>query len=207
MSDVNKAGEELKEQEAKIKETVSKEYQEKLTAKDSEVKRLQDELDNAKLSLLDPKYISFLESERGSKQVIREVSKEVAEGDLSVAKIAELEQRLARTNTTLEQLVAVMEVKEVEAKYPDFNKFREDTTKVLETSNTSLTIEQAYKIAKQNVKDTKTDKEKEMDAKSGAEKPGTGGPREEEPPKSFKDKKLAGEDAWDKVMGSGKDSI
>lgn len=208
MSDVNnKAGEELKEQEAKIKDTVSKEFQGKLTAKDSEVRKLQDELDNAKLSLLDPEYISFLETKKGSAKVIDDASRQLKDGNLTPSKVAELEAKLNRVSVTMEQVLAVMELKEVEGKYKDFNTYRDDTTKVLETSTTPLTIEQAYKIAKQNRKDNKTDEEKEADINAGAEKPGGGGPREEDEPKVFKSKKEAGDDAWDKAIGKGKDSI
>ena len=206
MSDEQKkAGEESKD--ANKGDTVSKEFQEQLKAKNSEVTKLQEELDNAKLSLLDPEYIAYLETKKGSAKVIKDVSKELKDGHLSASRVEELEAKLNRVSVTMEQVLAVMELKEVEGKYKDFNTYRDDTTKVLETSTTPLTIEQAYKIAKQNRKDNKTDDEKELDARSGSEKPGSGGPRGEEEAKVFKDKKAAADDAWDKAIGRGKDSI
>jgi len=206
MSDESKKTDEgLKE--AKEKESASKEVQEQLKAKNSEVTKLQDELDNAKLSLLDPEYIAFLETKKGSAAIIADASKKLASGDVSVAELNSMKAQLNKVSITMEQVLAVMELKEVEGKYKDFQTYRDDTTKVLETSTTPLTIEQAYKIAKQNRKDSKTDKEKEDDINAGAEKPGGGGPREEEEPKVFKDKKEASDDAWDTVVGKGKDSL
>jgi len=206
MSDEQKkAGEELNE--AKEKDIKSKDEQEQLKLKDAEVIKLQEELDQAKLSLLDPKYIAFLETEKGSGKVIKDVSKELKDGKLSPERIEELETKLNRVSVTMEQVLAVMELKEVEGKYKDFGDYRDDTTKVLETSATPLTIEQAYKIAKQNRKDEKSVEEKEKDVKASAEKPGSGGPREEDTPKTFKSKYDAADDAWDKVVGKGKDIL
>jgi hypothetical protein len=206
MSELEKKADEGSK-EAKEKESASKEVQEQLKAKESELTKLRDELDNAKLSLLDPEYIAFLETKKGSSKVIDDAARQIKDGNMTPSKLSELEAKLNKVSVTMEQVLAVMELKEVEGKYKDFNTYRDDTTKVLETSTTPLTIEQAYKIAKQNRKDNKTDEEKEADFKSGSEKPGGGGPREEEPPKVFKDKKAAADDAWDKSIGKGKDSI
>lgn len=207
MSDEQKKANEEQKNEAKQAETKSVDYSAQLKDKDSEIKKLRDELDNAKLSLLDPDYISFRNSKK-STEAAKIVNKEMKEGGkMTEDRYSALEEKLNKLGTTLQNVLASMELQTVESKYKDFDQIREEVAKVLETSSTPLTIEQAYKIAKQNVREEKDEQEKKTDAKAASEKPSTKVPDEETSKKTFKDKKEAAEDAWEKAVGKGKDTI
>jgi hypothetical protein len=206
---------------------VPKEDYEKLG---NSVKELETKLDEAKLSLLDPDYIDFLESKKGGK-VEKKVEKAMSDVDidkLSSRQILELattkakealmeevlpkyEDQLKRQGATLQDILAYIELGEVEKKYKDFNDYRDDTRKVLETSKTQLTIEQAYKQAKLDKleKDGKlTPKdEKELKTPTSTEKPTSTVPGDTMSKGSFKNKGDAADDAWNQTVGSGKDIL
>lgn len=206
---------------------VPKEDYEKLAGS---VKDLESKLDEAKLSLLDPDYIEFLETKKGAK-VEAKVKKEISEMDtdkmtskqileaaterakeaLMEEVLPKYEEALKRQGATIQDILAYIELGEVEKKYKDFNDFRDDTRKILEASKTQLTIEQAYKQAKMDrlEKEGKLTpkEEKELKTPPPAEKPTSTVPGETMSKSTFKTPEDAADDAWDKIVGSGKDTL
>jgi len=208
---------------------VPKEDFEKLA---NDKKELESKLDEAKLSLLDPDYIDFLETKKGKQveKVIKEAStltdKEM-EG-LTSKQILELateraieavtsqltpkyEEALRKQGATLQDILAYIELGEVEKKYKDFDTYRDDVKKVLENSRTQISIEQAYKQAKydrleKEDKLTPEDK-KTLKTPPPIEKPTSSVPGNTMSKSAFKTSEEAAKDAWDKVVGSGKDSL
>lgn len=57
-------------------------------------------------------------------------------------------QKIDEISRSLSDVLAVLELQDIEKKYSDFENYREATRKILETSKTPLTIEQAYLLAK-----------------------------------------------------------
>lgn len=206
---------------------VPKEEYEKLAGS---VKELEGKLDEAKLSLLDPEYIDFLETRKG-KQVDNKVKREVAklntdgmtsqqilEAATERAKQAlmeevlpQYEKVLRQQGSTIQDILAYIELGECEKRYKDFNDYREDTRKILESSKTPLTIEQAYKQAKLDKLEAEgklTPKEKEeLKAPAPQEKPTGSVPKESMSKSGFKSADDAADDAWNKTIGSGKDTL
>ena len=190
---------------------VPKEDFEKLSKESKEqVTTLQSELETAKLSLLDPEYIAFRESKK-SKALAKEaksISDELKDSNVTGNRVVELEDRINRLSTAVEDLLALQELAVCEKKYSDFNDYRDSVRKTLEDSTTPLTIEQAYLLVKgSTTKTDKTDAEKAAGAKAGSEKPGSGVNAGSTQPTSFKDKKSAADAAWDEVVGAGKDTL
>lgn len=207
---------------------VPKEEYEKLTGS---VKDLESKLDEAKLSLLDPDYIDFLESKKGArvekkiekafdlsdKDIEKLSSKQILELSTQRAKEAlinevlpKYEETIRRQGATLQDILAYIELGECEKKYKDFNEYKEDTRKVLETSRTQLTIEQAYKQAKLDKleKEGKLTPKEEKELKAPAsEKPTSTVPGDTMSKSAFKNSGEAAEDAWDRIVGSSKDIL
>jgi hypothetical protein len=205
---------------------VPKEDYEKLAGS---VKELESKLDDAKLSLLDPDYIDFLESKKG-KQVEKAVKKELTEADtknMTSQQILDLatdrakealmqevlpkyEEALKKQGSTIQDILAYIELGECEKKYKDFNDYRDDVRKVLENSQTRLTIEQAYKQAKLDKLDADgklTPKDEKATKPTQSEKPTSTVPGDTLGKGAFKSKAEAAEDAWDRIVGSGKDTL
>lgn len=208
MTEANKekTGEGSAKSEVDLTKYVPKEDFEKVS-KDAkaQVATLQAELDQAKLTLLDPDYIAFQETKRG-RALGNKIEK--AEDKLANASSGEIEALRNEINTlraTQENVLAVLELQSVEKRYDDFDDYRDTVKKILETSTTPLTIEQAYLLAKGQSKTEKSDSEKGKAAKSSSEKPSGTVPGESLQQKNFKDKTAAGLDAWDKAVGAGKD--
>lgn len=67
----------------------------------------------------------------------------VAEDVLPVYK-----QKIDEINRAVSDILALLELQDLEKKYPDFEEYREATKNILETSTAPLTIEQAYLQAK-----------------------------------------------------------
>jgi len=207
-----------------ITKYVPKDDFEKLTT-DSKtaVEKLRGELDQAKLSLLDPEYIAYLEKKKSpaataasaikDEDIAKMTSKQIL--DLAVDRVRDellpqYEQKIGRLNATLSDVLAMLELQEVMKAHDDFETYRDKTKEILESSPTPLTIEQAYLLAKVgSIKPTEeTDDEKGRKVKSGTEKPSGTIPRETITPKSFgKDKNAAANDAWDTVVGKGKETL
>jgi len=211
MSDETKKTTEGSEKDAiDMTKFVPKEDFEKLTkTSNEEVEKIKGELDQAKLSLLDPDYVAFLDSKKGKeiKEEAKEISEKIEEGKASPAELKRLEDRMNTISSSVENVLAVLELQAVEKKYADFGDFREATKKILETSATSLSIEQAYLLSKGQAKTEKTEAEKKAAAKTAAEKPSGTVPGNEPVQKHFTDKGAAGEDAWDKTVGAGKETL
>ncbi len=191
------------------------------------VKDLESKLEEAKLSLLDPRVIEALTTKKVEKKIekaVKEVSDDDIDGlsskqllELAIEKAKEAilpevseayDEQLKKMGATLSDVLAILELQEVEKKYKDFDDFRDETRKILETSTTPLTIEQAYRLAKQvNEEKPEDDTTKKKKAASSTEKPSGTVSKGTIEPKDFKDKNAAGEDAWDKVVGAGKDTL
>jgi hypothetical protein len=224
MSELDKKASEQAVDQSKF---VPKEEYEKLAGS---VKDLESKLDEAKLSLLDADYIEFLETKRGqrvekavkremseidtdkmtSKQIL-ELSTERAKEALMSEVMPKYEEALKRQGNTIQDILAYIELGEAEKKYKDFADYKDDTRKVLETSKTQLTIEQAYKQAKMDRlekegKLTPEDK-KELKTPPPTEKPTSTVPGDTMSKSAFKDKEDAADDAWDRIVGSGKDTL
>jgi len=173
---------------------------------------LEKELENAKMELLSPDYLNYIESKqsKGKKsdidnpdeiegmtntQLINYLSEKLSEAFDSFTK-----DNIAPLKNSVADLVAREEVRMCEAKYKDFNEYRPDMIKLV-NSNENLRIEEAYKIAKSNRKIEKEREEAEREAKATAEKPG-GPAGRTTVPKDFKSKNDAANDAWEQVMGN-----
>ena len=166
-------------QEPKI-ETVSKDNFDKLqtqiTTMQDQLEAKTKELDNTKLELLSPDYVAFLSSKK-------EPSKPEPKTDIDKMSNAELidhmttvlESKISgsinQLSTAIDSMRADAEVKECAAKYPDFWDFKQDMINLVK-ENSSLPVENAYKLAKQNKKMEKEQEEKEAAAKATSEKPG-----------------------------------
>lgn len=192
------------------------------------LKELESKLDDAKLSLLQPEYLEFMESKKAGKlekKISSSIDKLMDSKDLDKlsprqilalsidkakeAVIAEVlpqyQDQLKRMGQTLSDVLAVLELQEVEKKYADFSAHRDDTRKLLETSTTPLTIEQAYLLAKAGKSNVPASGSPA--APNGSEKPTGGTPPGSMGPKTFKNKNDAAEDAWNSTVGAGKDYI
>jgi hypothetical protein len=192
------------------------------------VKELESKLDEAKLSLLQPEYLEFMESKRAGKvekkiessidklldskdldklsprQVLAlsiEKAKEAVEAEL----LPKYQDQMRKMGQSLSDVLAVLELQEVEKKHSDFGEYRDDIRKILETSATPLTIEQAYLLAKAGKGGSFTPNAPK--APNPSEKPIGGTPPGSMVTKTFKTKQDAGEDAWNSVVGAGKDYI
>lgn len=189
------------------------------------VKDLEAKLDEAKLSLLSPEYLEFMESKKAGKvtqKVESAVDKLLTSADvdklsnrqllaLAIDKATEAvkseilpayQNQMKQLGQSLSDVLAVLELQEVEKKYSDFNDYRDDTRKILETSTTPLTIEQAYIQAKAGKGGTfKSNTPPPTEKPVGGTPPGSLGP------KTFKNKNDAAEDAWNSTVGAGKDYI
>lgn len=225
MGEENKAGTAGEGKEAAAIDTTKYVPKEDFEKTSATVKDLESKLDEAKLALLDPSYLEFMESKKAGKlekKIESSVDKLLASTDidklsnrqlldlaLDKAKEAvaneilpQYQNQLKSMGQTLSDVLAVLELQEVKGKYADFDVYRADTKKILETSTTPLTIEQAYVLAKAG-KDASAPKA----GPTGSEKPTGGTPPGSMQPKSFKTKADAAEDAWNSTVGAGKDYI
>lgn len=192
----------------------------KITAEHEKTKK---ELDEARLVTLSPEYLEFQEYKQGKgkrppadddKGKATEVDGTELESmsrkkfatlitDNVVKNImAELEPHVKKLNATsqmAEKLAAQMEVNKCAAKYKDFWDFKDDMYKLV-NANTNLSVEEAYKLAKQNKKIAKDEDEAKAAAAAASEKPG-GTAASTAIPKDFKTTQEANDDAWGKVVG------
>jgi hypothetical protein len=231
MSDPAKqASEEAKDTTSSVdtNKYVPKEEYEKLSGS---VKELEAKLDEAKLSLLDPEYIAFLETKKGQ-QVEKKVEKAFRVSDAEIERLSskqllelaverakeavigelspDLEKRFKKYDMSLADIFSVFELQQCEKKYKDFDDFRGDVRKILESTQAQLTIEQAYKQAKferMSTKEEHPETTKVEPAKVSSEKPTGTVPSETMQTKAFKNKTDAAEDAWNQVIGAGRDSL
>lgn len=197
------------------------EFEKVQSASKAEAERLKTELDQAKMSLLDPEYIEYLEAKKSR---TAQNTARIPDGtdlsklspaqllDLATSKAVELletkaGERFRRIETAVSDLLAVAELQQVEGKYKDFNDYRDDVAKILEDSRSNLTIEQAYKLAKQNKAENEPEEKKAQTKKPApSEKPTGSAPAEGFDRRSFKSKSEAADAAWEQVA-PGRDTI
>lgn len=182
---------------------VGKEDHEKaISTKDTELSKVKDELDQAKMSLLDADYIEYLESKKDKPADDDDADKA---GLPTKTEFDALKKELGMTKSAVQDVLAVIELKNTEEKYPDFKDYKDDVKAILEASKAPLTFEQAYKIAKAS----KPVDEKSDDPKKNTdyEKPSGSVPGSDLEKKDYKDTDEASGDAWDKAVGPGKDRL
>lgn len=185
---------------------LAKEDHEKaLSAKEAEVTKIKDELEQAKMSLLDPEYIDYLESKKAKPSTEDMVSKDP--NLPSKAEFDALKKELHMTKSSVQDVLAVIELKNTEEKYSDFKDYKDDVKAILESSRAPLTFEQAYLIAKSQKPPKASDKPNDPKPHTSYEKPSSSVPGDDLAKKDFKDANEAGSDAWDKAVGPGKDSL
>ena len=185
-------------------ETVSKQEFDRLAAQAAEKDR---SLESLKNQLLDPEYISFLESKNQAKARTTMPNAAVNLSGLNLDQLRQLireegeavvKQAIAPIAGRLTEVSATLEANAVRAKYADFNDYAADVVAILEKSD--VTIEQAYEIAKgKKVVNADTSAKKE-DAKpkepTKSEKPGNTVPLEGDTITKFKNETEAGMAAW-----------
>lgn len=187
---------------------VGKEDHEKaLSAKDVEVTKLQAELDQAKMSLLDADYIEYLESKKSTPK--EETADEIAAKEKGLPTKTEfdtLKKELGMTKAAVQDVLAALELKNTEERYPDFKDYKDQVKTILESSQAPLTFEQAYMIAKVS-KPADGTAPAAPAKQTESEKPTGSVPGEGLEKKDFKDSNEAGNDAWDKTVGTDKDRL
>ena len=204
---------------------VPKEEFEKLSGS---LKELEAKLNDANMSLLSPEYLDFLDSKKAAKagKAVSKAMDDMSSDDLDkltpkqiLAKSVELARdaiakelmpnirdAINRQGATLQDVLAYIELTEVRKRHSDFKDFEDDIKKIIESSNVPLTYEQAYKQAKFDKSATSNNDSDTPSKPRGTEKPGGTGSDDLEV-KDFKDASEAGEDAWNRIVGSGKDRI
>jgi superfamily II DNA or RNA helicase len=178
-------------------------YDKALSAKEAEVSKVKEELEQAKMSLLDPEYIDYLESKK-EKPAERDAANEA--GLPTKTEFDALKKELGMTKAAVQDVLAVIELKNTEEKYADFKDYKDDVKAILESSRAPLTFEQAYLIAKSQ-KPKEPAKSADPKQAPAYEKPSGSVPGSDLDKKDFKDADEASSDAWDKVVGPGKDRI
>jgi len=218
-SDKDTKGTEGQEESAKdvdlTKYTPKEEVDKLTTSAAKEKEEMQSKIDQANMSLLDPDYIAFKESKNkkpeantyaGAVDVDNMTQKQLVDHILKAvdSRVEPLTSDVKSNKRTVADVLAVIELENTQKKYSDFNDHRDTIKKIIETSEAPLTFEQAYFIAKGNKPADKTPAEP---AKPGSEKPTGSVPAESLKPKDFKDESSAADDAWDKTVGAGKDTL
>jgi len=188
-------------------ETVSKQEFDRLAASAAEKDR---SLETLKSQLLDPEYISYLESKNQAKARPTTINSNVNLSNMSLDQLRQLireegesvvKQAIAPIAGSLTEVRATLEANAVRAKYPDFNTYADKVVSILE--NSDVTIEQAYLMARGGKvieADTSTKKEVETPkAPTRSEKPGTTVPLEGDTITKFKNETEAGMAAWNAI--------
>ena len=137
--------------EINLEDYVPKEEHSKLLSeKDESITSLKNDLDSAKMQLLDQDYLDYLESKKKPSQSTKpKDSKSTGKVDEELqATIERLQDDLNKSNAALSDLAAENELRDVRARYNDFDDHKEDILKIIENSKTDLTFEQAYRLAK-----------------------------------------------------------
>jgi len=212
-------------------EMISKAELDKLQSESKQqLEQKQKELDEAKLAVLDPDYLNYLDSKKAGgsakapkagqdktdelfgdidpdelesmprSKFMKLTVKKAAEAMKSAPVFDQIKQDLGKIRVTVGDVQAWAEVQDAKAKYPDFWEYREDMQRIVR-GNDALTIEDAYKLAKQNRKLEKEKSEKEAAAKAASEKPGGTDSGSVSKPKDYKSETDAAEDAWTQAVG------
>lgn len=171
-------------------ETVSKADHEKaLKERDDKLVSLKQQLDEKDLKLLDPDYLKWESDKTKAAQPKFETSKDPVVAELQKTNKA-LQDQLSNQSQLLSSLMAEAELSRTVQAYPDFNDYKEDVAAILRVSDSALTYEQAYKLAKAERKDKEDSEKKLKDAKNkapvGGEKPSGSKPASSMEQKDFK---------------------
>lgn len=151
---------------------------------------LKQQVEEAKGQLLSQEYLEYIEQKKAPK-------KEQKAGETEEVKA--LRSQLSELRTAQAELAAHVELEQVRKAHPDFEDYRKDVQKILETSKTDLTIDQAYYMAK-GQKEPKPAEKKEEKPDFSSEKPGGIYPPPNQTDKKFKNELDAGMDAATQVM-------
>lgn len=183
-------------------------------------------MESLKSQLLDKDYLDYLEARNaGGRQ--QQAAPAVTKTDIknldmaglvdlinkhSVAAIESIVgPHIQRINGQLTNVEAVLEAEQVSAKYDDFFDFKDSIEKILQTSQNTLTIEQAYLMAKAAAPNEPEGKGEEKPQRSPrGERPGTIVPLDEDTVKTFKTPEAAALAAANEVLarhGMSGDSI
>jgi hypothetical protein len=201
------------------KDTKSAEQTQNTQPSNTEVKLTQ-EVNELRKQLLDPEYLNYLEAKQSGASKAKQPSPvtlldsdlkpedidrlpnskllKLAESTLGTKLVDSLRQEFAGELTglrsTVQNLVAVIELNEVKAKYPDFEEHRDGVVRLLQSSQRDMSIEDAYKMVKYEAL-SKTDGKKEVASKpdaKGSEKPNQATPPPDLSTKEYKNEKDAG---------------
>ena len=148
---------------------------------------LQKQVEEAKLQLLSPEYLEYLEGKIKGK-------KEDKNDDDAVKA---LRAELAQLRQQQETQAAFLELEQVKQEHKDFEALRPNIQKILETARRDMTIEEAYWIAKGKQEPPKPE-EKKLGA--GNEKPGGIHPPSNATQKTFKNETEAAYAAANEVL-------
>lgn len=184
----------------------------------NELKKTKAESDKIKETLLSPEFLARMEEGgRGSDQTLERTQTSVPDIDnMSRREFAEflltaVNDRVAKDfysrQDILEKELRLMKAKEelaqVKAKYPDFDKLKDGITTRVQRG---ASYEDAYLAERQYQNIEKEQAEKEKAAKAASEKPG-GVNYKSVSPADFKSSKQANDDAWERIVGGGKEKI
>ncbi len=202
------------------------EHTKAVEAKDAEISKIRGEFETMRNQLINPDYIAYLNN-KNKKPTDEKVTTAIGEltseeiESLPKARLLKLAEertgeKITKTLTaqfnsqienlrgTVEELIIKEELREVQGKYADFNDYRVDVKKILESSTNELTIEQAYKIAKatrppKEEEKAPEKKEKSAEQSKGSEKPTGSVPFNDLEKKEFKNEKEAGQAALEEL--------
>lgn len=199
-------------------ETVPKAEFEQVKSKAEEATRTMETLKN---QLLDPEYLSYLESKRAPRAAAPSAPMQTVNmANMTLEQLQTMirdgvantvQEALKPFNTRLSDVMVKQELADAMKKFPDFDEYRGKITEVFQTSQNELTIEQAYHLAKSqsSMEAPKTETPKAK-APASNEKPSASVPVDGETMKAFKTPEAAGNAAWNEVAskyGLSGDSI
>ena len=191
-----------------------------------QVESLQADLEKAKLDLLSPEYIEFLEAKKlGKDKVLTskvsallgelkpeeieslpkvrllQLAVERAKEELTPAIRKEFNDQLTALSNYVGNLGAYIEVQDIRNRHKDFDEYADDISKLFEKATKELTYEEAYLMAKgaRQTKEPEGEKKEEKPKPKGSEKPGGTTPPANLTEKKFKSDYDAGLDAWEQV--------
>lgn len=168
--------------------------------KDTALTDVRTQLNEAQLKLVDPAYVEFMEARKASNEkpiIDDKTAKEQGIPESAIKIINDQGSSIKQLQTAVQQIGALLELSDVEKKYADFGNYRDDVQKILETSGSNLTIDQAYVQAKAAAPD-KSKGSDETPTPKGSEKPGGFVPKDDSK-KHYTDADEAGNAAWAEV--------
>jgi len=203
----NKTGETDQNKEEMVPKSEVEKMKESLTQQSQQLEKLKKEAEEAKLSQLDPEYLAFLESKESDGNQHKQSGNDDLDSLSNSEFMALLENKIDKKlndrvtflGNKVDSLIAHSELREVRSKYSDFNDYKDQIGAIL-NRNPSLNYEQAYKIIKADVYQSKSEEQKQREAKLQQEKPG-GPSHSSTKPADFKSSQEAIDDAWNQAVG------